>query len=953
MAVARAGVTERTFYPPLLKVISDKGGSGVQEVSYNSFPDIVFNFRGRPWILSVKIGESLALLKDAFLQYLRHKQESRIEQGLLLILPEAIRRVRANEQALLDAILNTSVSVIVDAGDVKEEYRDRPFPVVLDRIRDEIYPLLEKRGSRYYPLQLVVDLLKTQVAEAMRGVKLEEKEILNIITDKKLLTDLGHLQPNELQGVTRFLAAYIVLSQILFLRLFRASHPDIVPDPRRIDRSHLRKAFRKVLDINYRDIFELEVLDAVEDKYIHDTFDLIWGLEIERVRYELPGRIFHQLMPSEIRKVMAAFYTRPQAAELLARLAIDESGEEIFDPACGSGTILVSAYRRKVELFRSESKGGLPHKRFCEDEILGSDIMPFAVHLTAANLSAMAIEETLAHTQISHGDSIKLAPGTASAGLQMGMFPIVGKGKRRTGDQHTFLLKKVDAVLMNPPFTKVERGIKNFVDMEKFKPLAGGEVGLWGHFVFLAAEFLKENGTCGAVIPINVLRGRESANVRDFLFQEWTVKYVLKPTFNYAFSEWAEYRDVIIVAKNQRPPRDHLVKFALVKTNLRTLTDEAIDGLAASIKTETVLRSDSIDIDSHPLSEVLARKMNMMWFCGVTDFRHRETLVAFAEKFKDALGHLSATYFREGYRPVPKGVSQFLFFTRAVTSARTDEAFMSFDTENSGGGFRAKTHANTYYEIDKDEVVPTVRTLIGYETMDITGLHDYISHDSYGELTRVQRACGFTTALPKHFWTKAQRELNAVKTSVLMCHRINPYAPSTNLIAFFSDVPISPSNQANVILETDPARGRAIVCLLNSAIFLAQFFLLKEESTGRLINIRFYDVAEMFLKPSVAAVEKLQRVYEKFRLAKFPSLREQMDEKFEFRYEEFWAGKKLNAQHRLFSVLDQDIAPAAVRMDFDLDICRALDIEVDEEALRKVYGVIVKEMIMTRHLTKD
>jgi hypothetical protein len=159
--------------------------------------------------------------------------------------------------------------------------------------------------------------------------------------------------------------------------------------------------------------------------------------------------------------------------------------------------------------------------------------------------------------------------------------------------------------------------------MIKFKPLAGGEVGLWGHFVFLAAEFLKENGTFGAVIPINILRGRESARVRDFLFQEWTVKYILKPTINYAFSEWAEYRDVIIVAENQPPPRDHLVKFALVKEDLRTLDEEKIDQLAASIRTKSRLRDDSLDIDSHPLSEILERKVNLMWFCGVSDFRHR------------------------------------------------------------------------------------------------------------------------------------------------------------------------------------------------------------------------------------------------------------------------------------------------------------------------------------------
>ena len=64
-------VSERTFYPPLIEVIRLRGGQGVQEVQFNSVPDILFELGGHPWLLSVKIGESPAIIKEAFLQYLR------------------------------------------------------------------------------------------------------------------------------------------------------------------------------------------------------------------------------------------------------------------------------------------------------------------------------------------------------------------------------------------------------------------------------------------------------------------------------------------------------------------------------------------------------------------------------------------------------------------------------------------------------------------------------------------------------------------------------------------------------------------------------------------------------------------------------------------------------------------------------------------------------------------
>src|SRR5580704_8532085 len=130
-----ATVSERTFYPALLDVIRAKGGTGVQEVVYRSVPDIKFILNGEPWLLSVKIGESLTLIKAAFLQYLRHKEDSGIERGLLVLLPDEIRTTVADEESVRDAIARTNVAVLVDAGSIKEEIRDRPFADVIDLIQ--------------------------------------------------------------------------------------------------------------------------------------------------------------------------------------------------------------------------------------------------------------------------------------------------------------------------------------------------------------------------------------------------------------------------------------------------------------------------------------------------------------------------------------------------------------------------------------------------------------------------------------------------------------------------------------------------------------------------------------------------------------------------------------------------------------------------------------------------
>jgi len=939
-----------------MEFIRRAGGESVSEVRFNSVPDIVFELGDHSWLLSVKIGETPAIIKDAFLQYLRHKEESDRSGisrfGMLLLLPDSVRRVPVSEDALLSAIQDLNVTALIDAGDVKEELRDRPFPSVIDFLIQEVLVRIARKKATYYSLAFVITLLQQQVTEMMQEIKLEETELLNIITDRALLSDLGNLNTRHAEDVARFLGSYILLSQILFLRLLATSNPDIVSIRTPITPNRLRRAFRQVRNINYRPIYSFDVLNAIGRKYLEDTFDLLWGLQVERVRHELPGRIFHELMPSGIRKMLAAFYTRPLAADLLAKLTISHGEETIFDPACGSGTILTSAYQQKLHLFLNEGKVGNPHKLFCENEIIGSDIMPFAVHLTSANLAAMDPKTIIERTQIIQGDSLRLRHANYTPGVSQSLFPETARAMTREDHAYDFELQPVDVVLMNPPFTKVERGIANFVDMETFYNRCGGEVGLWGHFVFLADAFLKEGGTYGAVIPINLLRGRESSKVRQFLFKDWTPIYVLKPTRNYGFSEWSEYRDILFIAKKQSPPENHKVKFCLVKKDLTELTDNDIKTIAKEVKTKNKLRNGQLlDIDSFSITETMSRFENMMWFCGITNFSHRDIIINFVSRFRGTLGQFPDGYFREGYRPVPKGVSKFLFLTRHSNDARVQQAFLSFGTEGEQN-IATTSPLGAEYEISRGHLTPTLRTSIGLCGMDLTNSWDYIAHSPYDALRRVCRAAGQHVP-QKRFWTKIQRELRAVETNFVVSHRINPYSPSTFLNAFYSETPISPSNQLNVILEQDQNRAKAVCVLLNSSIFFSQFFLLKEESTGRYINIRFYDLQQMLLYPSQNLVSALGRVFEEMRDVAFPALRYQFDMNFDERYEEFWEKETGNHQQRLFSVLGKPVEPATSRLTLDLNVSRALNVRMEKDDLIKLYEVLVKEMIITRRLARD
>ena len=832
---------------------------------------------------------------------------------------------------------------------------------MVSRLIHNVVPQIERHDEQGYPMPVVIRFLLQHVEDMMAAINLSEGQLLRLVTDRQLVTKIGSLNLQQMADIGRFLGSYIVLSQVFFLRLLATARPDLnLVDVQPVTRDSLRRAFRRVLDINYRHIYEVDVLDSIPEDYLQATFDLIWGLAVERNRYELPGRIFHELMPSPLRKMLAAFYTRPQAAELLAALAINHSDATVFDPACGSGTILTAAYRRKRELYEQEHAGN-PHRQFCEHDIFGADLMPFAAHLTTANLAAMEPGTIIDRTQVMREDSLRLIPGRSvenvmQLGLGGELFQQASReAERISGESYQVDLTTVGVVMMNPPFTKTERGIRQYVNMDRYQSITGGAVGLWGHFLALANQFVEPGGIVAAVIPINFLRGTESRRVRELTFTDWTPLYILKPTVNYGFSEWSEYRDIIFIAQKGAPAPNHQVRFALVKQDLTRLDTEAANHTATRIQALQSLRSADLDIQSFGIDTLRERFSNLMWFCGVSSFAHRDTLLSFIKRFAGRLQRFPAGYFREGYRPVPAGVSKFLFLTRNLEDSRVEYAFLRFDSEEGSHTTTAHSRLGVPYILERSALVPSLRTGVGLRRLSIEGRWDYIAAQPYRELQRVARASGFgnlNALLRRGFWENVPRELGKVQTHLMVVHRINPYSPHTYLTAFFSDTPISPSNVLNVVVESDPRRAKAVCVLFNSILFLTQFFLSKEETTGRNINVRFYDLYEMALYPRTEVIGDLVSVFDGFADQEFPSLREQLDQRFDERYEAFWQ------QHRTGQLPLDDLfttpgRPSPLRVAFDRAVCQALGVAVTDDELRQVYDVIVREMIVTRGLQRD
>ena len=215
------------------------------------------------------------------------------------------------------------------------------------------------------------------------------------------------------------MAALVVINAMVFQE--RLSNSEGIYQPVRSARvngvfsaDRLLRMWNEILKIDYRPIFSM-ARDVVQGISGLDTSDILDEcaetagglLDMGAVgRHDLAGRIFNRLVSE--RELLAAYYTTIPASTLLAGLSLSpdrwpnvdwghaEKLEQmrVVDPACGTGTLLMAAYRQVLQNHTAAENPSLYdlttlHRALVEKVIMGADVVQAATHLTAAALAAI------------------------------------------------------------------------------------------------------------------------------------------------------------------------------------------------------------------------------------------------------------------------------------------------------------------------------------------------------------------------------------------------------------------------------------------------------------------------------------------------------------------------------------------------------------------------------------
>lgn len=296
------------------------------------------------------------------------------------------------------------------------------------------------------------------------------------------------------------MAALVIINAMVFQERLAANEAAFQPVSAttrngRLSRVTLLQVWEYILDVDYYPIFSMarDVVQELSDIEAADVLDecsrtasALLGMGAVG-RHDLAGRIFNRLISE--RKLLAAFYTSIPASTLLAGLALlpdrwghvdwssikDLSKLRVIGPACGTGTLLMAAYRQVVQNHLAATCSGwddtLLHQALVEKVIIGADVVQAAIHLTAATLAAMSpsvrFELMQLHTLRLGTETQSDLQGNKSRNVWLGSLDWLKASEVQSffstteeqigatsGTGSTIQLPKADLVISNPPFTR-------------------------------------------------------------------------------------------------------------------------------------------------------------------------------------------------------------------------------------------------------------------------------------------------------------------------------------------------------------------------------------------------------------------------------------------------------------------------------------------------------------------
>jgi type I restriction-modification system DNA methylase subunit len=853
-----------------------------------------------------------------------------------VLFPEELRRPWTAE--MLERIaVDPSLKYVVTA--IFQDFRPSQRFVgnlseIADWISSQVLRPLAVEADTGFAIKVLTEAVDALTA-CVRGLK--SKELEDIFGGKTVFENILEYEEGQYPiEEMRQAATYLLVNQIIFYHVLSCVDSNFKRiEEEKIDKpTDLLEYFEAVLRKDYSSVFGFDVASRLPEsatQIIRKIIMTVKALAPEKIGHDILGKVFHELIPFNIRKAVAAFYTNNEAAEILAQLSIDKPDAKVMDLACGSGTLLVASYRRKKELLQ-KLKGSFSkedHRRFLEEDLTGIDIMPFAAHLAVMHLSIQALTHETEKVRIGVWDSTELKPKMnipaiyselraaykrptldmfkekfeipKEAYIKKGAITLEGVGGEKIP------LEKADLVIMNPPFTRTERLPESYrkklrKHFRDYDNLIWGRVGIHLFFVFLADKFVEKNGRIALVLPATVLRIKSMKGARELWTKNYHIEYIITTLEKAAFSEASQFREILLIAKKIRhhsekesPPNN--LKCGIVYLKKLPQNIEEAKNIVNSIllqreiaKPEKIYEDNFLSLRFVTQKELREKIENLFVLISMSDVKLNNLWQQVVER----AGKRFAKY--EEY--IKKGVdisvtpanSTYNFRTTFFFISRESRAIKKHDTwvvESTDDNYVYARHRflNEKVAIPKKALSLGFRRPSGTGTIDISASLDYMVKGSFPELNKLVEQERKATKLVRNVksW---ERLVN--KANLLLSRRFDLSAVGTKHLAFFSSIPTFGIDMWD-ISGFDEEDSKIMTIWLNSSLNILQMLLHRTETRGAWMKLHQYQIRNSFtlnIKMLNSEDRKILLVlFDKLKNLEFPSILEQIKGKYPLRVE--------------------------------------------------------------------
>lgn len=900
-------------------------------------PDAIFKDNVQ-YYLELEVGKATKIF-DGLKQAGKYVRNLPCVGAFVVLLPEELRTPMPRK--VLEELAQTTKCEAVAL--YKDQRIISPFEGKLANLADWIaQEILTPPERRTFDTGHLIRILRKAVDYISIGTsQLRMEELEDVFGGRSIFDNILQYEEQKYPiEELRKAVTYLLLNQIIFYTILSNEQPDRYKP---IDETALRRPgdlmlyFGKVLEVDYKPIFGFDVLQKFPQGYLDNLKDAILAvkeLHPEKIRYDLLGKIFHDLIPFEIRKSVAAFYTNNEGAELLANLSVEKSDDSVMDLACGSGTLLVAAYHRKRALLEAQGMkfGPKDHEKFVKEDLTGIDVMPFAAHLAVVHLSLQGPLYTTEKVRIAVWDSTHptIRPGNIIPSISRelraaykspkleGFFN--SEGVTIPTDQTAYMekgvvtadrvggdairLDRVNVVIMNPPFTRQERLPAEYklALRERFleyKKYLHGQMGLWGYFILLADRFVKNDGRIALILPGRILRSRSALKVREFLAANYHVQNIISSTRRWAFSESAYYKDFLLIArkkdKAQYTANDHDEETKI------TLIHEMPESPSDAQRLADIIRQVHHDKSSAELSTVVVDTKELTknlrnWYIFISAFNSKTPKI-WSALLSSCGNLLSETeyYLQRRRSSVIRGVETkkefgIPFFATFIIKNES-QALKKYDNwivENETGrtlSIKNRT-TGTMVEVPKSAFSLAVRRASGQTVYDLSKRLDYLVTKHFDNLPQILAPYESATFIRK--LGKWETYLDSRKANLLVSRRFDLASPGTAFLAFFSETPTTGQNLWSIRrLPIDEAKIQTL--WFNSTMNLLQVYLNRTESRASWMEINEYSLCEGYMvdtnKLRVANRSKLLQLFDKYKQVQFPSIMKQLQTRYPPRLE--------------------------------------------------------------------